>query len=73
MNDAVVAGNRIRADGGQVERETYTVIEAGKKLGVGRDAAYQAVREGSIPSIRIGHRILVPRAALDRLLAGEAA
>lgn len=57
------------------EREIYTVDEAGAKLGLSRNSAYEAVRRGEIPSIRIGRRILVPKAAFDRLLerGGEAA
>ena len=51
-----------------MERETLTVEEAAHVLGVGRNAAYAAVRDGSIPTIRIGTRYVVPRAALDRLL-----
>ena len=31
---------------------------------------YEAVRKGQIPSIRIGKRVLVPRAALELLLRG---
>ena len=50
-------------------RKTMTVPEAAKALGLGRNAAYQAVRRGEIPSITIGRRRLVPVAALDRLLA----
>ena len=38
-------------------------------LGIGRRQAYEAVRNGQIPSVRIGHRILVPRAGLERLLS----
>lgn len=58
---------------GDREVQTYTVPEAARKLGIGRNSAYEAVRSGEIPSIRIGGRILVPRLALDRMLAGEAA
>jgi excisionase family DNA binding protein len=47
---------------------TVTVPEAARLLGVSRMSAYTAVRIGEIPSIRIGRRVLVPRAALDRLL-----
>lgn len=36
-----------------------------------RTAAYDAVRTGEIPSIRIGRRILVPVAALLRLLEAD--
>lgn len=52
---------------------TYTVEQAGNLVGVGRSSAYTAVATGQLPSIRIGRRILVPRAALERLLRGETA
>lgn len=58
---------------GDVEekRLTLTVEEAAEILGISRAFAYEAVRRGEVPSIRIGRRILVPKAALDRLLTGE--
>ena len=49
-------------------RATYGVQEAAKILGIGRNAAYEAARRGEIPTIRIGGRILVPKAALDNML-----
>ncbi len=49
-------------------RATYGVQEAAKILGIGRNAAYEAARRGDIPTIRIGGRILVPKAALERML-----
>ncbi|GAC1546113.1 MAG: hypothetical protein NVS2B17_29080 [Candidatus Velthaea sp.] len=53
-----------------VDRATVTVQEAGKILGIGRNAAYDAVSTGRIPSIRISpRRIVVPRAALEKMLA----
>jgi excisionase family DNA binding protein len=57
----------------QEERVTYSVEEAARRLGVGRNAAYEAAKRGDIPSIKIGKRILVPKVALDRMLSGEAA
>ena len=51
------------------DRQTLTVEEAAALLGIGRNSAYQAVAAGQIPVIRIGRRLLVPRAALERLLA----
>ncbi len=50
---------------------TFSVPEAGKVLGIGRNAAYEAARKGQIPTIRVGKRVLVPRAALERFLRGE--
>ena len=51
------------------ERLTHTVEEAGKLLGLSRNSAYAAVRTGELPTIRLGKRLLVPRVALERLLA----
>lgn len=48
---------------------TYTVAEAAALLGVSRSVTYGAIQRGELPSIRIGHRILVPRDALERMLA----
>lgn len=50
------------------ERRTLTVEEAARILGVGRTAAYAAVRSGEIPSIKLGRRVLIPRHALLALL-----
>jgi excisionase family DNA binding protein len=50
------------------EPQTISVETAARILGIGRGAAYEGVRRGEIPSIRVGRRIVVPRAALERLL-----
>ncbi len=47
----------------------WTIPEAAKKLGIGRNTAYEAARRGQIPTIKIGKRLLVPREALERKLA----
>jgi excisionase family DNA binding protein len=54
-------------------RRTLTVEEAAAILGISRGAAYQAAKQGELPTIRIGRRLLVPIAAIDRMLAGGAA
>lgn len=41
-----------------------TVEETARVLRIGRNSAYEAVAGGSIPSIRIGRKIRVPRRAL---------
>ena len=51
-----------------MERQTLTVTEASKTLGISRNKAYEAAKRGDIPTIRIGKRILVPMAALERML-----
>lgn len=47
---------------------TYSIPEAGKRAGLGRNAAYAAVRRGEIPIIRFGSKMRVPAAKWDRLL-----
>ncbi len=54
-----------------MDKLTYTVTEAAELLGIGRSAAYEAARSGQLPTIRIGKRVLVPVAGLERLLAGN--
>ncbi len=49
-------------------RQTTTITEVAKVLGIGRNQAYEAARRGDIPTIKIGKRLLVPLAALERML-----
>lgn len=51
------------------DKLTLSVEEAAKVLGIGRNLCYDRVKTGEIPVIKIGRRLLVPRAALERLLA----
>ncbi|MFH1141151.1 MAG: helix-turn-helix domain-containing protein [Chloroflexota bacterium] len=51
------------------DSKVFSVEEAGLALGVGRQLAYELVRQGKIPSLRLGRRLVVPKAALDRMLA----
>ena len=65
-------GNAISPDHDQPSR-VLTVEETAKELRISRNGAYEAIRRNEIPSIKIGRRIVVPRAALDRMINGEAA
>jgi excisionase family DNA binding protein len=51
---AILAGDRL----------VLTVTEAGTLLGLSRAFAYELVARGEIPVIRLGRRIVVPKAAL---------
>jgi excisionase family DNA binding protein len=55
------------------DAETTPLREAARRLGISPLNAYELVRRGEFPvkPIRAGQRILIPTAALDRLLAGE--
>lgn len=54
-----------------LEKLTLKVEEAGKLLGLSRPTAFARVADGSIPSIRMGRRILVPKIAIERMLNGQ--
>jgi excisionase family DNA binding protein len=51
-----------------------TVGDAAKLLGISRGLAYELVRQGVIPSIRLGRRLAIPRrrlmALVDEMAAG---
>jgi excisionase family DNA binding protein len=54
-----------------IERQTMSIEEAARLLGIGRNNAYLAARNGEIPIIKIGKRILVLKAPLKRMLEGS--
>lgn len=49
-------------------RLTVGVEEAGKMLGVSRATAFKLAKSGRIPTIRLGRKLLVPKAAIFKLL-----
>ena len=49
---------------------TQSVRQTAKELGIGVNQAYEAVRRGEIPHIRIGDRILVLTKPLRKILEG---
>jgi predicted DNA-binding transcriptional regulator AlpA len=51
---------------------TVTVPEAGEMLGISRNAAYDCAARGDLPTIRLGKRLVVPRAARERMRNGNA-
>jgi excisionase family DNA binding protein len=46
------------------------VEEAAQVLTIGRNACYEAIKRGEIRARKIGRRLLVPRAEIERLLRG---
>lgn len=47
---------------------TITVEETAARLGISRGLAYEQVRLGVIPALRLGRRVVVPVRALEQLL-----
>lgn len=55
-----------------IEKIGLTVEEAADMLGISRVFAYELVADGSLPCLRLRRRIIVPRAALLRMLDPDA-
>ena len=53
-----------------MERRTYTVTEAATVLGISRTSAYERVRTGDLPALRLGRRIVIARAVVDAFVSG---
>ncbi len=51
-----------------VERQTLSVEESARYLGISRWLAYKMAQDGRMPTVRLGARRVVPKAALDRIL-----
>lgn len=52
-------------------RPTLSVAETAELLGISGWLVQQAVQDGSLPSVRVGRRILIPRARLLAWLEGD--
>ena len=50
------------------DRLTLSIEEAAALLGISRALAYDLVRRGELPQLRLGRRIVVPRKALENLI-----
>jgi excisionase family DNA binding protein len=50
------------------ERLGISVPEAGKRLGLGRNASYDAAHRGELPVVKFGRKMVVPLVALQRKL-----
>jgi excisionase family DNA binding protein len=54
-------------------QRTMSVAKAAVVLGISRTTAYECVRTGDLPALRLGGRIVVPTQAIDDLLKGASA
>lgn len=51
-----------------MERLGVNIPTAAKALGISRNLAYELAREGRLPTVRLGKRLVVPLKALERML-----
>ena len=47
------------------------VRDAARELGIGRDSAYQLIREGRLRAVHIARRVLIPRTELVAFVERE--
>jgi excisionase family DNA binding protein len=50
------------------EQPVLTVSEAARLLRLSRAFTYKLIARGELPSVRFGRRIMIPRAAIERIL-----
>ncbi len=50
------------------ERLAYGVREAAQSLGLGKSKIRMLIRDGALPVVRIGDRVLIRKESLERLL-----
>ena len=50
------------------KRLCITVPEAAIMLGISRNFAYELVKQGKLPVVKFGKRLLIPRLALEKML-----
>lgn len=56
-----------------LEQRTYSVTDVARIFGVTPSHVWRLCQRGELPSIRLGSRILIPRDAVDRILAAAKA
>jgi excisionase family DNA binding protein len=58
-------------DATEPERLAYSVKEVGAMPGIGETLIHDLLAQGKIHHVEAGRRILIPKASLDKFLAGE--
>ena len=53
------------------ERVALSVEEAAERLGVSRSLIWKMVNQGTIRTVRAGHRVLVPVSAVEEFLSAS--
>ena len=57
--------------GGEAEGLTLTVPQAGRMVGLGHNASYNAAKKGQIPTLRFGRLLKVPKPKWLKVLMGD--
>ncbi len=54
-----------------MEKRTISVLDFCAVMGISRNHGYKLVRDGVIPSIKLGNRIVIAKSTVEKILAGE--
>ena len=52
-----------------VTRRTFTIPEAAIIVGVGKSTLYEHVKNGDVPCVRLGRRVVIPAHVIESMLA----
>lgn len=52
--------------------DVLTIPEVARRLRISRNHTYLLAQQGRLPVLRLGRKLLVPLAQLEKMLAGEA-
>jgi hypothetical protein len=63
-----IAGKAVPSERGTL---AYSIPQAGRMIGLSRNASYEAAKRGEIPTIAFGSRLIVPRVPWLRKLGAD--
>lgn len=47
------------------EKRTYNAVEVAAMLGISKSKVYDLIRQGVIPSLKLGSRVVIPKSKFD--------
>lgn len=68
MGEEGSVGQRVTASRDRLLTLTFTVEQVAMLLGISRTTAYESVKRGEIPAVRLGQRLVVPKNAVAAML-----
>jgi excisionase family DNA binding protein len=67
----VQRGRRPEPIGGDITRQTYTVAEAARIIGVSTRALHAQIQQNRFPHRRVGARVIIPKTILAEWLSDK--
>lgn len=54
-----------------IDRQTYSIAETGRILGISRSHAYRLASKGELQIIQLGNRKVISRRVIEKILSEE--